>query len=164
MPPVNRSALLYGALRTRILTYVPTGGQQTVPQLLTGGVFSVEAPDKTTYPFALIRLQNRTTGAGDDGRLRERGTIQIVAYGRPRADFDTIETAMDVMENALYGWNTTDAAGLLTIRGIDQRDTLPPYQSPENREIISVRCLWDYTYWPAYRTHLAVASGAPAPA
>lgn len=163
-PPVARTSRLYGAFRTRLLGYTPTGGQQAISALLTGGVYSVEAPDNATFPFALLRLQNRRTGNGDDGALRERGTLQIIIYGRPRTDFDTIETAMDVMENALYRWNTDTLDGLLTVRTLEQRDTLPPYQSPDNREIISVRGLWNYTCWPSYRTHLAVASGAPAPA
>lgn len=162
-PPVARTPLLYGAIRSRLLGYTPTGGQQALTSSLTGGLYSLEAPDKATFPFGILRLQNRRTGNGDDGRLRERGTIQIILYGRPRADFDALETAMDVIENALYGWSD-DVYGLLTVRGVEQRDTLPPYQSPDNREIISVRALWGYTYWPLYRTHLAVASGAPAPA
>jgi hypothetical protein len=158
---VGRTGQLYGAIRNRILTYDPVG-RLHVDQLLTGGLYTLEAPDKATYPFGVIRLTARGTGAGDDGRLRERGRLQIVVYGRPRADLDRLETAMDVIENALYGWSD-DVEGLLTIRSLSIRDTAPPYQSPENREIIHVRGVWEYTYWPTYRTHLAVASGDPAP-
>jgi hypothetical protein len=158
---VGRTGQLYGAIRNRILTYDPVG-RLHVDQLLTGGLYTLEAPDKATYPFGLIRLQSRRTGQGDDGRLRERGEVHVMLYGRPRADLDRLELVMDVTENALYGWSG-DVEGLLSIRALTQRDTLPPYQSPENREIISVRGVWEYTYWPSYRTHLANASGAPAP-
>lgn len=158
---VGRTAILYGAIRTRLLGYDPTG-RAALGQLLTGGLYSIEAPDKASYPFGVLRLMNRRTGPGDDGRLREKGELQVTLYGVPRTSFDTIETAMDVIENALYGWNT-DADGTFTIRGMLIRATLPGYQSPENREILSVRATWVYTWWPSYRTHLAVASGAPAP-
>lgn len=158
---VGRTGQLYGGIRTRLLGYDPLG-RDSLNLLLTGGFYTLEAPDKATYPFGIVRLVGRRTGNGDDGRLRERGEIQIQLFGRPRADLDTLETAMDVIEDALYGWSD-DVQGLLTVRGLVSRMTMPSYQSPENREIISVRAAWTYTWWPTYRTHLAVASGAPAP-
>jgi hypothetical protein len=51
----------------------------------------------------------------------------------------------------------------LTVRGVVSRETLPAYQTAENREIVQVRLVLSLTWWPTYRSQLAVASGAPAP-
>lgn len=160
----DRTTKLYGAIRTRLLTYDPLGSEPALSHasLLNGRLYTLEAPDDAVSPFAVQRLQSRRTGPGDDGRLRERGELEMQVFGRPRSALLLIERIADIMEEALHGWNV-DTDGLLTIRSMVSRETLPPFQSPENREIVRVRVVWGYTWWPLYRTQLANASGAPAP-
>lgn len=160
----DRTTKLYGQIRTRLLTYDPVGSDPALSHtsLLNGRLYTLESPDTAAYPFAIQRLQSRRTGPGDDGRLRERGELEVQVFGRPRSALLSVERIADIMEEALYGWST-DADGLLTIRSMVSRETLPAFQSPENREIVRVRVVWSYTWWPLYRTQLATASGAPAP-
>jgi hypothetical protein len=160
----GRTTDLYGALRARILNFDPGGpdGPLSGNAFLGPRLFTLEAPDNATYPFAIARLLSRNTGGGDDARLRERADYEIMVYHRPRTGLVLAERIADIMEEALLHYST-DALGLLSVRRLVSRGTLPAYQSAENREVVRVRLLWDITWWPQYRTQLANASGAPAP-
>lgn len=159
-----RTTDLYGALRTRILTFDPGGadGPLSGSGFLGPRLYTLEAPDNATYPLAIARLLSRNTGGGDDARLRERADYEVMIFHRPRAGLLLAERIADIMEEALL-YYSTDTFGLMTVRRLVSRGTLPAYQSPENREVVRVRLLWDITWWPQYRSQLANASGAPAP-
>ena len=100
---------------------------------------------------------------GDDARLREASELLVMLYDRPRAKLAALERVADIVEESLLHYNTDTGIGHLTVRGVVSRETLPVYTSPENREIVSVRVVISLTWWPLYRSQLAVASGAPAP-
>jgi len=156
------TSLLYGHLRQRILDFDPSGQDMPLRVTLGARLFTLEPPDNALYPFVTQRLRFRSTGTGDDARLREQSEIVFMIYGRPRASLATVERIADIIEESLLHYNTT-AVGPLTIRGVVSRETLPAFQSPENREIVQVRLVLSLTWWPTYRSQLATASGAPAP-
>jgi hypothetical protein len=157
---VTRTATFYGAVADRLLTYQPIG-QQRLSVLLSGRLFAVEPPEKVAYPFAVMRLFGRRTGGGDDGALRENGSMEIMFVSRPRSQSALVDLCADISEEALLRWH--DPVAQIMMRQLVSRETIPPFQSAENREIVRVRAVWTYTWWPQYRTQTAVPAGAPAP-
>lgn len=158
---MSKTSLLYGTIRTRLLTFTP----KVVPTLqsrLTGGLHTHSAPDNATGLYGTIRLDGRRTGQLDDGALEETGNLQIHLFARDRSKLAAVEDAMDVVEEALLRWSTTSAGWFMT-RSVASRITAPPYPAPANAEIVHVRGVWRYTWWPDYRSQYAVASGEPAP-
>lgn len=150
------TAALYAALRTRVLDY---GAAPTLRTTLTDRLYVLQAPDDAAYPFLEWRLVNRTTGAGDDGRFRENADLEVQCHARPRSSLAAAEAIMDRVEAALLQWSTATPAGLLTVRRMVQRDTLPPFPDPADREVIQIRAVFALTWWAPYRTDAGVASG-----
>lgn len=159
----DRTTNLYGALRARILDFVPTGGDGPLRSSLRGGIHTQSAPDNCPFPYATVRLQNRRNGRLDDTSIEEEGEIEFLMFGRDRQQLLTIERAMDIAEEALLNWQT-DTVGWLAVRELINRTTMPPYRSPADAEIVQIRTVWRYTWWPTYRSQYAVPAGsAPSP-
>lgn len=155
------STALMGAIRTRILTFNPAGADEPLLQTLTGGLHTHSAPDNAAFPYGTLRLVGRRTGRLDDSRMEEEGELEIFFISRDRSRLATIERAMDIAEEALLNWST-DSVGWLSMRSLQTRSTVGPFSAPANAEIVQVRGLWRYTWWPAYRTQYAVSAGSPA--
>lgn len=158
---MSKTSLLYGTIRTRLLTFTPRAGAGLSARL-TGGLHTHSAPDNATGLYGTLRLEGRRTGQLDDGALEESGSLQISLFARDRSRLAQVEDAMDVVEEALWRWSTTSAGWFMT-RSVASRITAPPYPSPANAEIVHVRGVWRYTWWPDYRSQYAVASGESAP-
>jgi hypothetical protein len=150
------TAALYGALRARVLDYGPA---PTLRTTLTSRLYVLQAPDDAAYPFLEWRLVNRSTGAGDDGRFREVADLEVQCHARPRAALPTAEAIMDRVESALLHYSEETPAGLVTVRRMLQRDTLPPFPAPADREVVQIRAVFALTWWAPYRTSAGVASG-----
>lgn len=157
---MSKTSLLYGVIRARLLTFSPKVGD-TLQTRLTGGLHTHSAPDNAAGVYGTVRLDNRRTGQLDDGALEEAGNLQVSLFGRDRSRLAAVEDAMDVVEEALLRWSTTSAGWFMT-RSVASRITAPPYPSPANAEIVHVRGVWRYTWWPDYRSQYAVASGESA--
>jgi hypothetical protein len=157
---MSKTSLLYGAIRTRLLTFTPKTGA-TLQTRLTGGLHTHSAPDNATGLYGTVRLDYRTTGALDDGALEESGNLLVSVFARDRSRLAAVEDAMDVVEEALLRWSTTSAGWFMT-RSVASRITAPPFPAPANAEIVHARGVWRYTWWPDYRSQYAVASGEPA--
>lgn len=157
---MTRTATLYGVLADRLLTYQPAG-HPTLNTVLGGRVYALEPPENAAFPLATLRLFGRRTGGGDDGAIREDGSIEVQIMARPRSQSPQVDLAADIVEEAWFKWYDADAR--LMIRRMVSRETLAPFQAAENREIVRVRAVWTYTWWPEYRAQLAVPAGAPAP-
>jgi hypothetical protein len=158
---VTRTATLYGVFARRLLDYQPAG-EMPLNAVLGGRLYAFEPPEPAQFPFAVMRLFGRRTGGGDDGALREDGSLEIQFFGRPRGQSATVDLAADIAEEALLRWYAPEE-GALMMRRLVSRETLPPFPSEANREIVRVRGVWTYTWWPQYRTQTAVPAGAPAP-
>lgn len=155
-----RTTNLYGAIRTRILGFDPTGADVTLASaLLTGGLHTLAPGDNAVFPYGALRLQNRRNGGRDDSSLSEEGQLELLLFGRPRGQLITIERVADIAEEALLNWHT-DAVGWFTVREMENRTTMPYYPKPADNEIVQVRVVWRYTWWPTYRTQYGVAAGA----
>jgi hypothetical protein len=142
---------LYAAVRTKLTAALPA-----LP------IYTMQAPDAATFPCLVWRVTGRSTGPGDDGRLRERGELELQLFGRPLSSLPALERDADSVENALRGWVLdSPTVGQLTIRGVTQRDTLPPFGGPADREVVQIRVMIAYTWWPAFRTDAGAASGSP---
>ncbi len=147
---MSATTALYGHLRTRLLDFVPTEGNALRASVGTR-LYTLQAPDNAGLPHGVLRIQSRTTGTVDDGRLGERGEIELQWFARPRSALTAVERFADVCEAALLHYHT-DTVGVLTIRRLIARDTLPPNTEPADRELVQLRLVWSYTWWPTYRT------------
>jgi hypothetical protein len=159
---MSKTSLLYGALRTRILDFDPMGAGTSLRSRLSGGLHTHSAPDNCPVPYGVMLLEGRRTGSLDDGALEEEGNLRVSLYSRDRSRLAALEDAMDTVEEALLRWSTTDV-GWLMVRRLTSRITAPAFPAPANAEIVHIRGVWRYTWWPDYRTQYAVAAGEPAP-
>lgn len=151
-----RTKLLTGAIRTRLLTFDPTGSDG--PLSLAGGLHTLAAPDNAAYPYGLLRLKAQRTGR-EDGDSSIEGRLEVMLVGRGRAQLGPLEDAMDIVTEALAKWST-DTVGWLTMRDLENRLTLPPFPQPANAEIVQVHATWRYTWWPEYLMQYRTANGS----
>lgn len=151
----DRTTNLYGHARTRILSFNPAGADVPLQgALLIGGLHTHSAPDAATYPYGVLRLQNRRNNNRDDASFSEEGELELILVSRPRASIVTLERIADIVEEALLNY-ATDAVGWWDVRELVNRTTMPPYPSPADAEMVQVRLLWRYTWWPLYRSQYA---------
>lgn len=148
---------LMAHLITRILTFAPKSGGDTVSTTLSGRLYAIRAPDHAAWPHGVLTLQGREQ-LGDDSDLREEGRIELQLFGKPLKQSQLVEYSADVAEQALLKYSA-NVGGQLDIRRRVTRDTLPPPPPPSDREIAQVRVLWAYSWWPDYRTQYAIAAG-----
>lgn len=71
-------------------------------------------------------------------------------YGRPRSQAVTIEDAADVCDQAMLRY--VDSSSGLTFSRERQRDTLPPFIDPADREVVQIRLLYSVKTWPLLLT------------
>ena len=151
-----RTKLLYGAIRSRILSFDPMGSDGVLT--LAGGLHTLAAPDNAVFPYGVLRLKSQRTGR-DDGDTSIEGRLEVMLVGRNRATLGALEDAMDIVTEALSKWST-DQAGWLTMRDLENRLTMPPFPQPANAEIVQVHATWRYTWWPSYLMQYRTANGS----
>ena len=146
---------LYKALRTQILDFVAEGSPtpDTLATSLTGqGIYAVQGPDEVTYPYGVMRLQNRRTSGEYNGE-RETVDLELLLFHRPRNEQYPLEGLADIADEAMLRY-VDNSAGLVFSRE-RQRDTLPAGTGPADREVVAIRCLYPLTIWPQYLTQYA---------
>jgi hypothetical protein len=145
------------ALRTRLLSFQPLVGLDTLADVIgstvsgagsDGKLFWDEAPDDTTYPYGVLQLKNRRNTS--DVPERTLVELEVMLFGRPRAQKATVEQAADLCEQAMLRY--VDAmSGVLGCWGC-LRNTLPVMTSPADREVVQVMLTFTLVVWPAYLT------------
>lgn len=146
--PTDTTAQLYDAIRTRLLTFAPADGTDTLAASLAGGLAFVVPPDNAPTPYAAIRLTDVRHRRSQRGRL----TVEVEALfiHRPRSNARALERLVDVADQAMLGW--TDATGGLIACTGHRRQTLPPFRESDDPELVQIRVLYDLIVWPSYLT------------
>lgn len=148
---LTTTAALEAAVRTRLLTFIPTGGTSLATQLGTltgagsdGKLYLDAAPDGVTYPYAVMRLIDEVP-RGDDGRFLRDWLVEVVVYDRPRGAASTpkavVSLAADTIAQAWLQWSSSDA--LIRTLPIGTRHTIDYAGAPDpmDRELCAVRLL-----------------------
>jgi hypothetical protein len=156
----GKSTNLVGHLVARILDFNPEGADVPLRGTFTGGLHNLRAPDNAEFPHGTLRLFNRRNADLDDASLEEEGHLEVQLFGRDNKQIVLVERAMDIVEEALLNYHT-DQVGVFTLRSLLNRSTMPPFPAPANAEIVHVRAVFRYTWWPTYRTQYAHAAGTP---
>jgi hypothetical protein len=135
-------------LRSRLLTFQPASGS-TLQTTLGGRLYTVQAPDDPTYPYAVLRLVDRRQTDGYQ-QLRETFEIELTICDRPRSQQWRAEGIADVATQAFFDWDLA-TSGVMFSRHV-RRVTLPPAPSPMDRELVQVMVFVPVVAWPVMLT------------
>jgi hypothetical protein len=149
----SSTAAIYGAFKTRITGFAP------VAPLIGGTLASRNvhwysggwAPDTAPYPYVLARFMN---GDSSTFMLRTPVDLELLLYARPRAQAEALENIADVIDQAMKQFTSRDltgSGGLAFSRG-RRRDTLPPFSSPADRELVAIRMVFSLVLYPQFLT------------
>ena len=134
-------------LRTRLLTFEPRTGDPLSDRLTA--LYTVQAPDNVTYPYAVVRLVSRQQTEGYGG-LRESFEVELSIFDRPRAQQWRAEGIADVATEAFLRWDI-GSSGLMFSRHV-RRVTMPPAPSPMDRELVHLVLFVPVVAWPVMLT------------
>ena len=151
-------------LRTRLLEFEPLDGTGTVSAALgstaagagsDGKLFWDRAPDNidgratgSTDPTAwgVLRLKNRRTSG--DHHERDMMELEVMLYGRPRAQRALLEGIADRMDQAMLRYRDA-SSGLIGAWG-RSRHQLPPFKEPAASDVVQIMLEYTLVVWPAY--------------
>jgi hypothetical protein len=157
---------LEAVLRTRLLTFEPLDGSGTVASALgstqtgagaDGNLYWDRAPDNLDRIMAaqgdplrwgVLRLKNwRDIPGQSEGKLTE---LEVMLYGRPRAQRATLQGIADRMDQAMVRW--VDAESGVVASSTSTRNTLPPFKEPADADVVQVMLEYTLRVYPAYLT------------
>jgi hypothetical protein len=147
-------------LRTRLLSYTPSGGQSGATRLGTltgaasdGKLYIGQAPDTVTYPYGVLRWLDWRQQGEDGGYLR-RPIAELALFHRQRAQEAALQAIADQFERALRKW---DATGGDVVHVFDLTRQTIYYEAPADRELVQERLLIEVLASPSYLTQDAPA-------
>jgi hypothetical protein len=141
-------------LRARLLNFVPRSGD-TLNTSLGGRLYTTQAPDNVTYPYAVVRLMDRQQTVGDQG-FRTRGEIEVSIFDRPRSQQWRAEAIADVVQQAFLHWDLK-TSGLMFAQH-SRRVTMPPAPTPMDRELVQIAVYVPIVAWPVMFTQYFTSS------
>ena len=139
---------MIGDLRSRLLNFTPRSGA-TLQASLGGRLYTVQAPDDVTYPYAVLRLVSRAQTEGYGG-LRESFEVELQIFDRPRGQQWRAEGIADVATQAFLRWDI-GTSGLMFSRHV-RRVVMPPAPSPMDRELVQITLFVPVVAWPVMLT------------
>jgi hypothetical protein len=142
-------------LRSRLLTFQPRSGD-TLDTSLGGRLYTTQAPDNVTYPYAVVRLMDRQQTVGDQG-FRTRGEIEVQIFDRPRSQQWRAEAIADVVQQAFLHWDLK-TSGLMFAQHSRRVGPLPPAPAPMDRELVHIAVYVPIVAWPVMFTQYFTSS------
>jgi len=141
---------LYGLLRDDARAFVDANGDSLASLAIPVYIGTApQAPD-WSKPYVVCRIFNRIT-TGDTHGQREEASLELQAFGRPRGTQALpVEQVGDILDGWLLQYRNAKA-GLVFSKG-RQRDTLPTFADPADREVYQIRILAALVVWPQLLT------------
>jgi hypothetical protein len=136
------------ALRTRLLDFEPLDGRATLRTRLAGRLYVNAAPDKAAYPYGVLRLKNRRSDRSMPGR--ELAELEVMLFGRPRTQGPEVEAAADLCDQAMLEYLDATHGLLGALAGL--RNTMPPFATPADADVVQVVLTYTLILWPVFRT------------
>jgi hypothetical protein len=140
-------------LRTRLLSYTPSGGQSGATRLGTlsgsasdGKLYIAQAPDTVTYPYGVLRWADYRQ-LGDDGGYLRRAVVELQLFHRPRAQESALMAIADQFERALRKWGPA-SGDVLHVYDLTRQTV--HYDAPADRELVQERLLITVGALPSY--------------
>lgn len=134
-------------IRDRLLTWANVNGV-TLASVLTGGLWIQAAPigpqPGLWGTFRIIGAETGLTGISG----RDTFVVEVMLIGRPSDKMPLLNLCADLCDGAMLGW-IDSTSGLLFTRK-RQRDTVPPFDDPADREVRQIRLLYPFVAWPRY--------------
>lgn len=152
---VLSTTAIYTALINRVLNYVPTGNNASMPAVslksgaLGARLWILQAPDNSQFPYGTLRIIGRQSTDGTHG-LQEQFTLDIDLWNRPRtlAAMTALEAIGDQVQVALNQY--AEPTMPLFISALRVRQTLYAYQAPADRDVIRENLMFDGWMHPTY--------------
>lgn len=139
---------LLQAARTQLLTHQTPAGD-TLADTLADRLYLDQAPDTVTFPYGVLRFQNRQRVQN----MRIRGDLELMLFDRPRSKAAALGASADIAEEALLGWR--DASDGLVWSDDCQRDVMPTFDAPADHEVVQLRLLFEIVAYPRLLTQYA---------
>lgn len=135
------------AIRERLLTFTPLAGS-TLNTLLVGRLYYETVPNSAQFPYAVMRLINRST-SGQHRGIRENPDVELTFWHRE--DVWALETIADTADQAMLGW--VDTVGGLMFAQNRHRNPIPaPTGAETDRTVIGILCRYPVVIWPTLLT------------
>lgn len=137
------------AIVTRIRDYADANSR-SVGTICDDRVFVSQAPDNADYPYVVLLIDTRTDP--DTANIKERFELTATAYGRPRAKEQETELLAELILKALLTWRVSGASDGLVVVTSAQRNSDPPLDEPEDRDIVARGVIAEGYSYPLYLT------------
>lgn len=153
---VDTLSAIEQAMRTQLLTYVPSSGGTLSSRLGTatgagssGKLYIDQPPDSVTEPYGVMRfIEFPVTGL--DGGAMVKGTLELIIYGRPRAQGSTIKAMGALVLEAWKNFRYTESSGRCLVARDATSMALVPYTDPADRELVACRLLLPFMVTPTF--------------
>lgn len=122
----------------------------TLAQTLGTRLYIVDVPSDATFPYGVMRLQNRRSG-GWQLTMREEAELEVLFYARPFSALSAIEIAADLADGAMYLYQDRSGGGIVSCNR-HRRDSIERFTDPADRELAIVRSVYSLILWPEYLT------------
>ena len=133
------------AVRTRLLTYTPSGGSSGAVLLgalagagSDGKLYLDQAPDDVTEPYGVLRVLDWRS-EGDDGGFARRLELELQLRTRPRSAATALHALADQCERALRAWRDVSSGALVARQGLTRATVF--FEAPADREVVLERLL-----------------------
>ena len=159
---------LLAIIRTRLLTFEPSGGDtRTLATRLgtynAGGTLvprfwfetvpdDVSEDTSTNVNLWGLMQMIPAKQAGDDGRFMRRGELEVQLFGRPRRAAAELSGMADVVEQALFAWinHSTEGGYIKALGGLTRTKII--YDDPSDRELGEIDLRVNISYAPEFLT------------
>jgi hypothetical protein len=142
------------AIRTRLLTF-NSSALRTALGTATGAgsdgkLYIDQPPDAVAPPYGVMRFLDFPV-TGVDGGAMVKGTLEVMLYGRPRAQGAALKAAGALVLDAWQAFSDTTAGNAQCLVARDaQGFTLIPYTDPADRELVVCRILLPFMVTPGF--------------
>jgi hypothetical protein len=151
LPSTTSTDAIYGTIRKRLIDYV-SPSTDTLAGFVGTRIWVRSAPADPLFPYLTLRL-DRTSLAEFNG-YRETASLEIQAVGKPESQLPLVESAMDIVDQALTSY-TAATSGLIVGRS-RTRQTMPQMTDPADSAVVAVVATYELFFWPRVLTSRAV--------
>lgn len=145
---------IYATIEERLLTFAPLVGD-TLATLLGGRLYTLQPPDDAAFPYAVVRLVNRSSSP-QHRAVRETPDVELTFWHRE--DVWALETIADTADQAMLGYRDMSAGVVFAQHR--HRNPIPPGGAETDRTVIGILCRYPIVVWPTLLTRYIGASAA----
>lgn len=151
MTTVSTDAL-YQQLRTHLLAFVDAGGKTLGDADALGTrLYRIAPPSNAAYPYGVLSLKSPQLPDGT-AQVKYAAQLELLLFHRPRAQQAAAEALGDRAVAALHGYRDATSGLAYCLDPIAQ--SLPPFASPADGDVVQIRVTATLQAWPLFLTSL----------